>query len=288
MKSVTKQQAIRLLGFFSLAVLGACSDKTPAQPSVKVERGEVVQIVALSGTVKPERETMILVPYSGYVRKLYVKVGTLVGKGEPLVAFSTSVAEDAPFPLRAAYPGVVSQVLKSEGDYVVQGGAESKVLKYEDKSGMYIESDVPESDIAKIKVGQAARIRINALQGQDFKGTILQIFQSAREADNSWDRKGGTFPIRIKILNPTADVMTGLSSVVEIRIAERQGVVRVPQEYLKRDEASGFTVQMKKSKEFQKVTVGLKSESFVEVLSGLNLGDEILYPLGDASSGDND
>ncbi|MBN8541514.1 MAG: HlyD family efflux transporter periplasmic adaptor subunit [Deltaproteobacteria bacterium] len=273
-----------------LSVVGGCVGCTGSsenQPSVKVEQGEVVQVVALSGTVKPERETMILVPYSGYVRKLYVKVGTLVAKGDPLVAFSTSIAEEAPFPLRAAYPGVVSQVLKGEGDYVVQGGSESKVLKYEDKSGMYIESDVPESDIAKIKVDQSARIRINALQGKEFKGTILQIFQSARESENSWDRKGGTFPIRIKILDPSPDVMNGLSSVVEIRIAEKQNVLRIPQEYLKRDGA-GFVVQLKKTKEFQKVEVGLKSESFVEVLKGLNLGEEILYPLAEAGSSSND
>lgn len=276
------------VALFASALFVGCSGKSPEQPSFKVEKGEVVQIVALSGTVKPERETMILVPYSGYVRRLFVKVGSIVAKGDPLVAFSTSIAEDAPFPLRAAYAGVVSQVLKSEGDYVVQGGSESKVLKYEDKTGMYIESDVPESDIAKIKVDQPARIRINALQGKEFRGTILQIFQSAREADNSWDRKGGTFPIRIKILNPTADVMTGLSGVVEIRIAERPMVLRIPQEYLKRDETGSFVVQLKKSKSLQKVEVGLKSESFVEIISGINLGDEILYPLADSSSGRDD
>jgi len=287
MKSVIRTFLL-LLGFLALGGLGnGCTDKTANQPSIKVELGEVEQVVALSGTVKPERETMILVPYSGYVRKLYVKVGSLVAKGDPLVAFSTSIAEEAPFPLRAAYPGVVSQVLKGEGDYVVQGGAESKVLKYEDKSGMYIESDVPESDIAKIKVDQSARIRINALQGKEFKGTILQIFQSAREPDNSWDRKGGTFPIRIKILDPTAEVMNGLSSVVEIRIAEKQNVLRVPQEYLKRDGA-GFAVQLKKNKEFQKVEVGLKSESFVELLKGVSLGDEILYPMPESGSSSND
>jgi biotin carboxyl carrier protein len=134
MKSVIRTFLL-LLGFLALGGLGnGCTDKTANQPSIKVELGEVEQVVALSGTVKPERETMILVPYSGYVRKLYVKVGSLVAKGDPLVAFSTSIAEEAPFPLRAAYPGVVSQVLKGEGDYVVQGGAESKVLKYEDKS----------------------------------------------------------------------------------------------------------------------------------------------------------
>jgi len=280
--------AIKTVGILgALGLFVSCTGSSENQPSVKVEQGEVVQVVALSGTVKPERETMILVPYSGYVRKLYVKVGSMVAKGDPLVAFSTSIAEEAPFPLRAAYPGVVSQVLKGEGDYVVQGGSESKVLKYEDKSGMYIESDVPESDIAKIKVDQSARIRINALQGKEFKGTILQIFQSARESENSWDRKGGTFPIRIKILDPSPEVMNGLSGVVEIRIAEKQNVLRIPQEYLKRD-GGGFVVQLKKTKEFQKIEVGLKSESYVEILKGLNLGDEILYPMAEAGSSSND
>jgi hypothetical protein len=81
--------------------------------------------------------------------------------------------------------------------------------------------------------------------------------------------------------------MNGLSSVVEIRIAEKQNVLRVPQEYLKRDGA-GFAVQLKKNKEFQKVEVGLKSESFVELLKGVSLGDEILYPMPESGSSSND
>lgn len=274
--------------FFYIALLSSCFSQSAKDPSVLVEKGDVSQIVALSGTVKPYKETMISIPYSGYLRRLYVNVGSQVKQGDPLVAFSqnvTDVAGEGLYPLRAAYSGVVSQVLKSEGDYIVQGGSDARVLKYEDRSKMYIDSDVPESEIAKIRLNQNARIRLNSVPGKEFSGKIVQIFQAAREAENSWDRKGGSFPVRIEISQPTLDVMTGLSAVVEILVAQRKDVVRIPQEYLDR-RGSEFVVYLKPGSEEKKVKVGLKSESFVEIVSGLESGESIFYPKSQSDEGD--
>jgi multidrug efflux pump subunit AcrA (membrane-fusion protein) len=273
---------------YSVLVLAGCFSKGTKDPSVQVGKGDVSQIVALSGTVKPLKETMISIPYSGYLRRLYVEVGKKVRKGDPLVAFSqnvTNVGGEDLYPLRAAYDGIVSQILKSEGDYIVQGGADARVLKYEDRSAMFIDSDVPESEIAKIRLQQNARVRLNAVPGREFQGKIVQIFQAAREAENSWDRKGGSFPVRIQITDPSIEVMTGLSAVVEILVAERKGVVRIPQEYLDR-KGPDFVVYRKAGGDDVKVEVGLKSESFVEITSGLNEGETIYYPKSQSEEDD--
>lgn len=277
-----------MAGALSSTLLTSCFSKGAKDPSVQVGKGDVSQIVALSGTVKPLKETMISIPYSGYLRRLYVGVGVKVKKGDPLVAFSqnvTDVGGEGLYPLRAAYDGIVSQVLKSEGDYIVQGGADARVLKYEDRSMMFIDSDVPESEIAKIRLEQNARIRLNAIPGREYQGKIVQIFQAAREAENSWDRKGGSFPVRIQISNPTAEVMTGLSAVVEILVAEKKNVVRIPQEYLDR-KGQDFLVYRKAGGDDVKVEVGLKSESFVEITSGLKDGETIYYPKSQAEEDD--
>lgn len=282
------QAAKGLFFLICLAGLNSCFSQSAKDPSVRVEKGDVSQIVALSGTVKPYKETMISIPYSGYLRRLYVNVGSQVKKGDPLVAFSQNVTDiggEGLYPLRAAYSGVVSQVLKSEGDYVVQGGSDARVLKYEDRSKMYIDSDVPESEIAKIRLDQNARIRLNAVPGKEFSGKIVQIFQAAREAENSWDRKGGSFPVRIEISQPSLEVMTGLSAVVEILVAERKDVVRIPQEYLDR-RGPEFIVYRKAGSDETKVEVGLKSESFVEIVSGLEAGQTIYYPKSQSDEGD--
>lgn len=276
MKSVVKFFALSLL----LVATTACGKKEKVAPSAQVDRGDVEQIVALSGTIRPRRDTVITAPYTGYLRRVYVSVGSKVKKGDPLVSFTANLNEDeAAYPIRAAYTGLVSQVLKSEGDYLVQNGSDAKILKLEDRSEMFVESDVPESDIVKVKMGQQATIRLNALPGKTFKGEILQIFQAARDPENSWDRKGGAFPIRVRINEPSDEIKSGLSGVLEIQVASRRGVLRLPQEQIHRESGKYF-VFLKKGGERREVVLGLRSDSFVEILSGLNVGDEVTFPTG--------
>lgn len=246
--------------------------------TAKAEVGNVEVTVTLSGTVKPFRSTIISAPYTGYIRKLYVDVGDRVKKGDPLVAFSPNLLDSEPvYPIRAAYPGLVSQVMKLDGDYVVQSSSDAKVLKLEDISSLYIESEVPEADIAKIKDQQKAVIRVNALPDRQFTGDIVQIFLSARDTDNAWDRKGGTFPIRIKIKDPVPELKTGLSAIVEIVVESRADVLRLPQEFVAREKGKYYVVRAG-GKERVPVELGLRSDAFVEVQKGLKPGDEVLFP----------
>lgn len=280
MVSVIKKIRIGL----ALFVVTGCGGKETPPPSAKVDRGDIDIVVSLGGTVRPKKQTMILMPYTGYLRKLFVEVGMQVKKGDPLVAFSTSLAEDAPYPLRAAYPGMVTQLLKSEGDYVSHGAqAESKILKYEDRSEMFVEMDAPEADIAKIKIGQNAKIRINSLPGKTFTGKVVEIFQSAREADNSWDRKGGSFPVSVRIDQDSDELKTGLSSVVEIQIQSKPKVLRLAQEFVKKS-GGKFNVTLKKEKRQLEIQAGLRNESFIEILSGLSEGDEVTFPFSESAS----
>ena len=287
MKFVSSDQRISgarlaksLLWVCAAILFFGCSKKDGGElPTAKAEIGDLHQTVAISGTVKAKRESFLPAPYAGYVRKLYVEVGSRVKKGDPLVTITANLsADETGYPMRAAFDGVVTQVLRSEGDYVTNSGSESRLLKLEDRSQMQIESDVPEADFTKVKLGQKARVRVNAIQGAEFDGEIVQIFQAAREADNSWDRKGGSFPIRIVLKQPTPEVVTGLSSVVEIRVASREKVLRLPQEFVLREQGK-FAVMKKSSKERLEIKTGLRTESFIEILEGLKAGDEVVFPL---------
>lgn len=277
MTSATKNL---LLGILSVVVIAGCGGGKGKRKvaSAKAEMGNVELTVTLSGTVKPFRATVVSAPYTGYIRKLFVTVGDRVKKGDPLVSFSPNLTdEEQLYPIRAAYPGLISQVQKLEGDYVVQTGTDSKVLKLEDISTLYIESEVPEADIAKIKAQQKATIRVNALPEQTFTGDIVQIFLSARDTDNAWDRKGGTFPIRIKVDNPVPELKTGLSAIVEIVVDSRKDVIRLAQEYVLRDKGKSY-VLMASNKERREVELGLRSDAHVEIKKGLQPGEEVTFP----------
>lgn len=281
MTSVTR--AMSILAILSLVVFTGCGGgKKRKAATATAEKGNVELNVTLSGTVKPFRATVISAPYTGYLRRLYVNVGDRVKKGDPLVSFSPNLTDDEQlYPIRAAYPGLISQVHKLDGDYVVQTGTDAKVLKLEDISSLYIESEVPEADIAKIKAQQKATIRVNALPDRTFTGDIVQIFLSARDTDNAWDRKGGTFPIRIKVDDPIPELKTGLSAIVEIVVDSRKDVIRLAQEYVIREKGKSY-VTMAKGNERREVELGLRSDAHVEITKGLQPGEEVTFPIFDA------
>src|SRR5438309_1165925 len=86
-----------------------------------VKRIDLVQQVTVSGTIIPNRRTMFTPPYNGYVKKIFVDLGSEVKAGSPVVSLSQSLrGEDDAKPLRAPFSGTVVQVLKTEGEYVEQ------------------------------------------------------------------------------------------------------------------------------------------------------------------------
>lgn len=264
-----------ILPFFIL--LQSCESKKITSPTTPVEKGDVDVSVSLSGNIKPYRETLITAPYTGYVRKLYVKIGDRVKAGDPLVSFSPNLSDqETTYPIRAAYPALVTQLQKMEGDYLVTGGKDNNILKVEDNSKIFVESDVPEADITKIKNGQSAKVKVNALPEKEFKGEIVQIFQSSRDSDNPWDRKGGTFPVRVQILDPIPELKTGLSAIVEIIVNKSEGVLRIPQEYIQREGDKSYVFTLKGER--KPVELGLRSDRFVEIKSGVQEGEVLRQP----------
>ena len=56
-----------------------------------VRKTDFIQKVTVPGTIIPFRQTIITAPYTGYVKKIYVKVGQKVNAGDPLVSVVESL-----------------------------------------------------------------------------------------------------------------------------------------------------------------------------------------------------
>ena len=86
-------------------------EKSDSEKSIGIGlviRQDLVQRVTIAGTVTPLKKTVITAPYSGYVKKIYVKIGDLVKRGDPIVSVVQSLqGGDDVFPLRSPLDGVV-------------------------------------------------------------------------------------------------------------------------------------------------------------------------------------
>ena len=241
-----------------------------------VRRQDLVQRVTISGQIWPKSRLDVKAPFNGYIAKLYVKVGMSVKKHDPLVMFSPSLSgNEASFPIRAVFDGLITQMLKSEGEYVTESGDQSLVLRLEDVSQLFLLSTVPELDIAKVKVGQEAIAKVSALPGETFKAVITEISRSARDKDR-WSSSSTEFHVRLALPGADTRLMTGMSTVMDVTTDKREKTLVLGHEYIQEEAKplEGYFVTLE-SGEKRIVTLGLRTDEASEILAGLNEGERV-------------
>jgi multidrug efflux pump subunit AcrA (membrane-fusion protein) len=262
----------------SVAVVLACSACKNGGPSrtATVQRGDIVQRVTLSGTVVPNRKTVIVPPYSGYVRKIFVQIGETITSGKPVISVTQSLArgEDS-YPIIAPFSGTVVRVMTAEGEYVEHGanprgpGGEG-LVRIDDMSQMFVESDIPELYISRLKVGQGALLRPIASKGRTYKGEVQTIALAARDLGTGSDRSNAEFPVRLKILDPDKSLTSGMSVVIEIVTQRFDKVLLLKHEFVSQASDQFFALSSENKK--IPIKIGGQDEDSVEIVEGLTEG----------------
>lgn len=131
-------------------------------------------------------------------------------------------------------------------------------------------ADVDESDIGRIKIGQKAEITLNAYDEQVFTGEVFEIVpQTTTSSDGAT-----VVTVKIKLDNQDIVAVNGLNGQVNIITNMKDDVITIPQSAIVGD--NEVYVKRNGKPEKTKVELGLLSDIDVEVVSGLNVGDEIV------------
>jgi RND family efflux transporter MFP subunit len=142
-----------------------------------------------------------------------------------------------------------------------------------DSAVLQVVADVVEADISSVSVGQPAVVTIDALD-TSVAGTVTSVAPTTTGGTSSVV----TFPVTVTLIDPAETVRSGMGSDVEITFAEAADVVMVPAvalmgrdgSYIIRVLASDGSVEMRP------VTVGLVSETLVEIQSGVAEGESVV------------
>lgn len=243
--------------------------------TTKVQRGDLYQRVTVAGTVEPNKSAPITTPFTGYVQKLFVKVGQKVKANDPIVTVTESlVAVDKAFPIRASFPGTVVQIEHREGDYVRDGNtaAEGLIVRIDDLTKLFVRAQAPEVDISKMKIGMETAVRISAVGDATYSGVVTDLALAAKSQDN-WRSRQSTFDLRIEILDPDEQLRPGMSAVVDVVTAKFENVLYLPIEYVYQDSDQHFVVDRRGRKKI--VELGSQTDMAYEIKKGLNEGDEV-------------
>ena len=250
----------------------AVIDDTPLGVGT-VRRMDLEQRVTISGQISPKKRLDVKPPFAGYVQKLYVKVGDKVKNHDPLATFSQTLAGgENNFPVRAVFDGVVTQVLKTEGEYVTDQGEQNMVVRVEDLSSLSVLAAVPELDIAKVKRGQAAMVRVSALMGETFPGEINEIALGAKDKQ-MYSSASTEFQIRVLLKSHDPRLLPGMSALMDVITDDRENVLTLPFEYIQ-DESGKYFVTTDKGVR-KPITLGLQTEEAAEIKSGVVEGERV-------------
>lgn len=168
--------------------------------------------------------------------------------------------------LRAPRDGVIGYRAAEVGA-IAQAG--QKVLELVDNSRIYVDCQLSEQDIAAIQTGLPVVVAIESL-GNAYDGQIIYISPAAESTSKS-------YRVRIELNSADERVKAGMFARTQIEILQRPQTLFIPKESIieKNGKTSIFIIDSDHKAEERSVTIGLRNDAEVEILSGLSEGETV-------------
>lgn len=206
--------------------------------------------------------------------------------------------------------GVIAEIPSKVGTFAVAGLSTTALMTIADMSQVNVEVKVDETSIDKVAVGQKAKIKVDAFGDKELAGEVTQktplaVGKSQTSGGLSTNinvQEAKEFRVVIKLIDLTEDIRTGLrpgmSATAEITTKTVPDAIAIPLQAVieKKPEGSpspdnkvstdqamdkpkpviGVYVLNDNKVAFREVTTGIIGESDREILSGLEVGDEVI------------
>ena len=197
----------------------------------------------------------------------------------------------------------------------IQNSPGSTLMTLADMSVITAEVKVDETDIVNVRLGQPADVTIDAIPHKVFHGVVSEIGDNAivrstgvaTSQATSTSEEAKDFKVVVTLSDPPPDLRPGLSSTAKITTAVRSSVLSIPIQALtvrtradltptdakgsnnvqaatsapvdaakQKEEVQGVFLIRNKKAEFVPVDTGISGTTDIEVLKGLQDGDEVI------------
>jgi len=174
--------------------------------------------------------------------------------------------------------GVIASVSTQEGETIAAGLTAPTFVTIIDLSRLQVDALVDETDIGRVKVGQAATFTVDSFPDEEFEGTVTAIYPKA-----IIDQNVVNYDVVVTIANPRGLLRPDMTANVTIAVATKENVLAVPSKAIKREDGTKVVYVLRNgSPERRVVKTGWKDSDYTEIISGLKEGESVL--VGDLPS----
>lgn len=167
----------------------------------------------------------------------------------------------------AEFNGVVTEMNAVEGKTPAVG---EQLFKLESTEDVKVSISVSKYDLEKIKEGQKAVVTIG---GNTYEGEVSKIDKMATKNNSG----ASVVNADIKILNPDENIFLGVEAKISVSTSKSEAALLVPFSAVNTDMEGSFVYAVENGVIVKKpVQTGISSDLDVEIIEGLNEGDQIL------------
>jgi cobalt-zinc-cadmium efflux system membrane fusion protein len=182
-------------------------------------------------------------------------------------ALASKPSQASIFSLSSPIDGIVVERNATIGATVTN---EANLFKIIDLSSVWIDANVFEKDLERVKLGQEVKVKVTAFPASSFSGRVILV-SSVVDPDTR------TVKVRTEVPNPDGRLKPDMFANVEIITELHSTAISIPQSAVLNDggktvvfvaEGSGYKKRQ--------VTAGIQSNDRVEIIDGLNAGDKVV------------
>lgn len=210
--------------------------------------------------------------------------------------------------ITAGMDGVVTRRNVEEGEIAIMGTLNNPgtvLMTIADLSAIEAEVEVDETEVVSIRVGQKATVTLDAFPDTSYAGIVTEVGNSPILSSSVSGQQGVDFKVVITVTDTIPEVRPGLSADAEITAAERPGALSIPIQALtvrrrsdlrtesaaadtasaaadsgdggeNGEEIEGVFVIQDGRALFRPVKVGIASQRYFEVVSGLEADETVV------------
>ncbi|MBL0424261.1 efflux RND transporter periplasmic adaptor subunit [Ramlibacter alkalitolerans] len=169
---------------------------------------------------------------------------------------------------RSPVAGIVTEKKAVQGMRFMPG---EMLYQVTDLGAVWVIADVFEQDIAAMRPGARAMVRINAYPERTFPGTVTYVYPTMKAETR-------TVPVRIELANPGQLLKPAMFAQVELAAGDARPVLTVPDSaVIDSGTRSVVLVQVGEGRfDPREVRLGARGDAYVQVLEGVRAGEQVV------------